>query len=250
MNDRQARAIASGDDALAFARGLRNPPAIVQVAMRDLETILNLARAATVQQHSAGVSVGGPRKAIANALTTLRKKHLAPIVSHGKTLLEGYPGIDESLKMPPLKASVEEHIEAAKRIREAVAPHKAIFIRQKKHSSTFIRELDAAILTLEKLNETPDLGRSRHSQTTSDVKDMVKAVRQAVADLGAQIESAYFGQRHILAQWHNGKRIKRKVGRPTRRQAEAKKNRKEAEAAGEAAAPPAPPSGSETPPPA
>src|SRR4051812_28131543 len=143
MNDRQTRAIASGDDALACARNLPNRPPTVQVAMRDLETILNLARAAIIQQHSAGVSVSGPRRATANALATLRKKHLAPIVSHGTTLLKGYPGIEESLKMPPLKASVDEQIKAAERIREAVAPHRAIFIKQKKHSSTFIKELDA-----------------------------------------------------------------------------------------------------------
>jgi hypothetical protein len=226
MNDRQARALASGSDALAGARGLKNPPDTVRAAIADLETIVKLATAASIQQLSAELGVGSPRKAIEQAKLALRKKHMVPISSNGKTLLKGYPGIVASLRMPKLKDSAEDHVKAAARFHEVVAPHKAVFIKSKKFNKNFLKELDAAAAALARLAAEPTLGRQRHTQTTSDVRSMVKAVRQAVADLDAQIQAAYFGDRVTLALWRGQKKVKRKVGRPTKRQAEARSRRR------------------------
>ena len=63
-----------------------------------------------------------------NLRVALRRQHMNPLSAEGLLYLDGMPGIDDMLRLPPTRVSDQKLVDAAKRIIDNVRPHRETFI--------------------------------------------------------------------------------------------------------------------------
>ncbi len=83
-----------------------------------------------------------------NLRVALRTKHMNPISAEGLLYLDGMPGIEDMLRLPPTRLSDQKLVDAAKRIINNVRPYRDTFI-ENGWTPDFIARADGAVKALE-----------------------------------------------------------------------------------------------------
>ena len=218
MNNRQSRVIQAAETAVAFVSQLEQPPSRVTEAAKRLHATVREVRHAEVKQLSARGSLRAPRYSVNRAKTILLRKHLDPIAADGLELFAGLPGIEESLRVPRIKDTAQEHLQAAERLRKVAEEHEREFITERNYGEDFLEKFDAAVRDLEAA-ERVDRGfaRGKYSRATMDVKEEITRVRRAFDTLDTRMHEAYLDDASILKLWRRESRIPAKTGRPRKR---------------------------------
>ncbi len=167
-------------------------------------------------QSYALTSRGADGRRIQNLRSDLRHNHLLPIARKGRDLLEGMPGINESLRVPHARAKDDEQLAAAKRIAEAVRPFARAFVRAK-FKKNFITQLERAAAALERGTASTDTMISRGSQATADLRRELAHARKLIATVDSLVVAEFWLDKDVLSLWRNAKRIPRQLGRPRKK---------------------------------
>ena len=110
---------------------LRNPcfhTATIKPLRADLDRTVKTIAELYAAQNNAALELRGDGLSVAALKLQLRKKHLLPISRRAKLLLKGYPGIEESVRVPHKRGSVQMHVDATKRMTKALRPHVREFV--------------------------------------------------------------------------------------------------------------------------
>ena len=213
MNTRQDRLLRSVNDSVAALEDPRFHTATIKPLYAELD------RAAKVlwdlyqtQQHNT-VILRGDGATVTQLKIHLRKKHLLPISRRAKLLLKGYPGIEESVRIPHQRASVEAHVAATKRMVKALRPHAGEFVAAGLRKD-FLVECERAAHALKKRDATPDTARSRRSRATRSIPEALRDARQIIASIDAHVNAELNEDVTLMAMWSAAKRVPARMGRP------------------------------------
>jgi hypothetical protein len=218
MNNRQERVTVAARSAVGWVRDLEKAPKRVTQAAERLREALDAASATRAKQRHAKDSRRAPRYSISEAKTILLKKHLHPIAADGLVMFAGFPGIEETLKIPRIKDAPDAHLKAAERVRRVAEEHEEEYINGRDYSDNFLEQFDKAVRDLESAARV-DKGsaRAKYTRATDDMKDQIAAVRRAFDALDTRMVEAYMGDRLILETWRKVSRVKAKTGRPRKK---------------------------------
>jgi hypothetical protein len=216
MNNRQLRVVSSIDGAIVFLMNVLNASPRIRVLYKQLLDAREAVDKAWVYQAGAAKSRAGPGKTVKAAKAHLRIKHLKPLADSGPDLLDGMPGIKESLRMPIRDASVEEHLEAVKRFTNAVRPHAKAFYKAG-FDRAFLKQLDQAAVALKVAASDPQSARRALSQSTKQVARHLQLCRHLIKQLDSAIVAEYHDRPLDIKLWRGSKRIPARIGRPPKK---------------------------------
>lgn len=216
MNAYQQRLGDSVDNSLGALKQLRPmPPAIARNA-EQLQIAYDAFQSRVMEQHAARQLTGQHGHSLTLLRQDLRRKHLLPIVRHGRSLLAGLPGIREDLRLPRVRMSDAEWVESARRIAKAVRPHRKVFLAAH-FPSDFLQRLDAAARALHARSRTGNAQINRMSLATRAIGDDLRRCRELVA----MIDSLVAADDSISAiwkeLWRQSTRIPKRIGRPKKK---------------------------------
>lgn len=218
MNQRQYRVTRAAESAVIFARGLKDAPVRVTEAGKRLDAAVQDLKDAELTQLNAKNLRRAPHISLNRAKTVLLRKHLDPIAADGLELFAGFPGIEESLRLPRIKDAPEKHLAAAERVRRVAEEHEQEFINDRNYNADFLEKFDQAVRDLEAAaNVGPGVARAKYTRTTQDVKDEIARVRRALDTLDTRIREAYLDDESTLKRWRWESRVPAKIGRPKKR---------------------------------
>lgn len=225
MNARQLRGANSIDNSLANLANIKHKsPAVARI-----EEELQIARDELMAQYTSQVSsrqgLGAHGISLKLARRNLRQKHLLPIVTRGKVLLKGLPGIREELRLPRVRATDAEWIAAARRVAKVVRPHRKVFL-EAHFAPDFLRQLDVAAKQLQVATRSENARRVELSRSTRGVAETLRHCRDLVAAADALLMASGDVDETALKMWRKAKRIPKRVGRPPRKKA--RRERREA----------------------
>jgi hypothetical protein len=226
MNDRQSRLIRAAQEALLFVQVLKPCPWRVSEAAKRLSEALEAAREAGHEQLAARDHQQGPGESLNRAKTILLRKHLDPIAADGLEMFAGLPGIEESLKLPRIKARPAMHLEAAQRVRRVAEKHEQEFITERNYSENFLELFDAAVRDLEQATHVEQGAyRADYTLATQKVKEEIARLRRAFDVLDTRITEAYLDVDSIRHRWRQASQIQQRIGRP--RKTRPRRNRRD-----------------------
>lgn len=215
MNNRQVRVMRSIEGALQWLDSSKYRSKRIESLRRELAAAF--ATVHDLHDRQAGESglvayEGGNAR---RARQALRVKHLGPIVHRGRLLLKGLPGIEESLRMPHVRASNAEWARATKRILKAVRPHAKAF-RDAGFDKDFIAQAERTAKALAGRGNGTETALGRRSHLTHAIpaalrhgRDIVRAIDRVLA---AEVTDAA-----VLVAWHTSTRVGARIGRPRKR---------------------------------
>ena len=216
MTSKQRRILASIENAWHFlhARGFKS--ARIRELTKELGDVRDRIGALTATQ-MADLSRKSSFEVVESLHTDLRTIHLLPLSRDGKRLLKGLPGIADSLRVPHMRSTADELLDAAERIFDNIEPHAATF-RKSGYPRSFLadgRRAAKALRTAAKKYEAEP--PPRFSPATIPLKDMLAEGRAIIDAVDSHVAAEFRHDRGNLRIWRTAKRIPRHVGRPKRR---------------------------------
>jgi hypothetical protein len=218
VNTRQVRLMRAINDSVAALQDPRFHTATIKPLRADLERLARTLRGQMSTQLSAGISVSADGWSISQLKSELRRKHLLPIARRAKLLLKGYPGIEESLRVPHARADAAKHVDATKRIVKALRPHAAEF-HAAGFRKTFLGDCEQVARALAARNANPDTARSRRAIATRSIPETIRDAREIIAVIDAHVNAELGDNRPLMAKWRMSKRVPARMGRPRKRPA-------------------------------
>ena len=170
------------------------------------QVLTRLGDHSTAQDYGRRVSKGEKRRQRL-LMVRLRNRHLRLIAKIAEGELAGLPGITEDLRMPASVLGIEKLLAAAKAMKEAAAPHQAVFVKNGCRAgflddlATAIRELEASIGGHAKVVGTQVGARAGITQE-------IRRGRLAVKMLDAIVRKEFEGDDVVLARWRTARRVK------------------------------------------
>jgi hypothetical protein len=216
MTNRQRRALVSIDAAIAFLGSFTGASRRIRVLYEQLLDARQKLASACVNQLGAAQSKAVPGKTIKVAKAHLRTRHLKPLADSGPDVLEGMPGIRESLRMPIRDASVADHLAAVERFTNAIRPHAKAFYKAG-FDRAFLKQLDTAAKALESAASEPQSVRRALSTSTKDVERHLQRARSLVKKLDSAIVAECQDRPSDIVLWRSCKRIPGRMGRPPKK---------------------------------
>jgi len=198
---------------------LSNPcfhTATIKPLRADLDRAVKTIAELYAAQDNAALELRGDGLSVAALKVQLRKKHLLPISRRAKLLLRGYPGIEESVRIPHKRGSVQMHVDATKRMTKALRPHAREFIAVG-FGKSFLVDCERAARLLKERDANPDTARSRRSRATRSLPDALRDGRAIIASIDAHVNAELGDDSSILAVWRGAKRVPARMGRPPKR---------------------------------
>lgn len=218
MNAHQQRVANSIDNSLVSLSNLRAMPPAVAHNYEELRTAFQEVRKHSTEQTIARNTLGVHGRSLAQTRRDLRQKHLLPIVSRGKVLLKGLPGIQDELRLPRVRASDAEWLAAAKRVAKAVRPHRKVFL-EARFAPDFLQRLDDAARALQVKSRSENAAVERRAVETRALAASLRHCRELVASIDSLVMASDDIDPVWLIGWRHSKRIPKRVGRPPRKKA-------------------------------
>jgi hypothetical protein len=139
-----------------------------------------------------------------------------PLTRRAKLVLKGYPGIEESLRLPHARADVKSHAEATKRILRALRPHTAALV------AAGFRKTVSSVATgwprrWRSVTPTPNAFGNRRSVATRSIPDAIHQAREIVEGIDSHVNAELRENRPLMARWRQAKRVPARLGRPRKR---------------------------------
>lgn len=213
MNARQLRVWNSLKMCLASLHNLRSKSPAIAHNVNELQDACDELNAHCSGQAVAHMLLGVHAKSLTLTRRNLRQKHLLPIVTRGKVLLAGLPGIREELRLPRVRASDAEWVAAARRVAKAVRPHKRAFL-DAHFAPDFLQRLEAAAKELQAKSRSDNAQRTRRSVETRAVAESLRHCRDLVASIDSLVMASDDIDAGWLEAWRGAKRIPKRIGRP------------------------------------
>ena len=215
MNNRQVRVMRSIQAAVQWLDSSTYRSKRIESLHRELAAAFATIHDLQHRQSSESGMVAHEGGQAQRARRELRIKHLGPIVHRGRLLLKGLPGIEESLRMPHLRASNAEWAKATKRILKAVRPHAKAF-RDAGFDKDFIAQAERTAKPLTPSGDRTDTALNRRAHLTHSIpaalrhgRDIVRAIERVLA---AEVTDAA-----LLESWRATTRVGARLGRPRKR---------------------------------
>lgn len=216
MNARQLRVGNSVDHGLSSLANLKHKPPAVALAEDELRAARADLQEQYDSQYSSRRNLGAHGISLKLTRRNLRRKHLLPIVTRGKVLLRGLPGIREELRLPRVRDTDAEWVAAARRIAKAVRPHKKVFLAAH-FAPDFLSQLDAAVRQLQVMSRSENARRTRLTLSTRGLADSLRHCRDLIASIDSLLMASDGIDEVWLKTWRHAKRIPKRVGRPPRK---------------------------------
>lgn len=215
MNNRQHRVLHSLEGAVQWLAARKHQGKRIESLRRELaEAFANLNDLVRRQAGESGL-VSLESGSVRRARQELRVKHLAPIVHRGRLLLKGLPGIEESLRMPHVRASNAEWMAASKKILKAVRPHAKAF-RDAGFDKDFVAQAERTAKRLSATSATTDTALSRRAHITHSIPAALRQGRDIVRAID-RILAAEEPDASTLISWRAAIRVPARLGRPRKR---------------------------------
>lgn len=179
----------------------------------ELDRVVRSLRDHETLQLSAKQLLGTGRQTVAHLKGNLRRKHLLPLSRRARLLLKGYPGIEESLRVPHARADVKAHVAAARRLTKALRPHARVFLSAG-FGKSFLTDCDQAARELAAVHANPDTARNRRSVATRSIADKIREAREIIAAIDAHVNAELGDDPVLVARWKMAKRVPSRMGRP------------------------------------
>jgi hypothetical protein len=146
----------------------------------------------------------------------LRKDHLDPLSSDGKVLLEGEPGIEDSLRLPKSGIKDAELIKAARRIIKNIEPFQETFVAEG-YDRDFLEKAEKAVDELERASSQPPVNVSRRSRATSELPAVIRRGRGLLGSINRLVVADLRTDAAALSLWKQTYRLPGIIGRPKKK---------------------------------
>jgi hypothetical protein len=148
-----------------------------------------------------------------NLRVALRREHMNPLSAEGLLYLDGMPGIDDMLRLPPTRVSDQKLVDAAKRILNNVRPYRETFI-ENGWKPDFIARADRAVKALEKHMMDPRANASLRSQARRSLPKALLKGRKIIKAITRLVQDELADDVGAQRLWMRSKRIPKPMGRP------------------------------------
>ncbi len=148
-----------------------------------------------------------------NLRVALRRQHMNPMNADGLLYLDGMPGIDDMLRLPPTRVSDQKLVDAAKRIIDTVRPYRETFI-ENGWKPDFIARADRAVKALEKHVKDPGANANLRSNARRSLPKALLKGRQIIKSITRLVQDELADDVGAQKLWMRAKRIPRPMGRP------------------------------------
>ena len=137
---------------------------------------------------------------------SLRGNHLRPIVTIAKANVEGHPGIERAVRLPPNSLSVTKLLAEAQAIHDAAALYPPVFVDNGRPAD-FLEQLQGAIDAIR--TSTLDRGRNLGLQVGSraGIDQQIRRGRRVLNVLDALVRSAFGNDDRAMAEWALARRL-------------------------------------------
>jgi hypothetical protein len=139
-------------------------------------------------------------------MTTLRNKHLKPIVAIARATMTGLPGIDKALRMPPT-CGVIRLVAEATAIAEAATKYEPAFVKNGR-AATFLEDLKTAIQALDESTVGRAANVGKLVGARAGILQELRRGRDAVGMLDTIVRVAFEGNGPVLREWAVARRVK------------------------------------------
>jgi hypothetical protein len=148
-----------------------------------------------------------------NLRVALRKQHINSMNADGLLYLDGVPGIEDTLRLPPTRVSDQKLVDAAKRIIDGVRPYRDTFIE---HDWTpdFIARAERAVEALEKNMKHPGANANRASRARASLPAALRKGRKLIKAITRLVQDELANDVGAQRMWMLAKRIPKTMGRP------------------------------------
>jgi hypothetical protein len=148
-----------------------------------------------------------------NLRAALRRQHMNPLSAEGLLYLDGMPGIEDMLRLPPTRVSDQKLVDAAKRIINNVRPYRETFI-ENGWKPDFIARADRAVKALEKHMMDPRANASLRSQARRSLPKALLKGRKIIKAITRLVQDELADDVAAQRLWMRAKRIPKPMGRP------------------------------------
>jgi hypothetical protein len=216
VNSRQTRLATSIRDVAELLKDRRFHTSTISPLRGELAEVLASIRSLLSTQQVSSAMLGGDRRSVMHLKSTLRTRHLLPITRRGRLVLKGYPGIEESLRLPHARADVKTHVAATRRIVKTLRPHSAAMIDAGFHKG-FLTECERAARAMAERNDSPDTNRNRRSLATRSLAEAIRKGRDIIDVIDSHVNAELAHDNLLLGRWRYAKRVPGRMGRPRKR---------------------------------
>ena len=216
MNSRQQRLLHSIGSVATLLDDRAFHTRTISPLRGELKIVLKSIRDLAIDQDVSHRSMGSDRASVTSLKTQLRTKHLIPLTRRAKLVLKGYPGIEESLRLPHARADVKSHAEASKRILRALRPHAPALV-DAGFSKTVLADCDRVAKAMAQRHADPDTFRNRRSVATRSIPDAIRHAREIVDVIDSHVNAELADERALISRWRQAKRVPARMGRPRKR---------------------------------
>jgi len=219
MDQRQIREFATIQQSRAFLHKHKLESGPFRVIAKNLDGVIkrvwNFAAEARL---AAAPSSSVPMRQLTD---DLRLTHMLPLSRRGKTLFRGEVNIENALRVPHATARPAIVLAAARAMAKAIQPHRKLFI-EAGASQTFLTDLRTASEKLAAFVKVADQRLTKSPATFRGLREQIKRGRQEISVADGQViawlRTMPAGERSVLeAQWRTARRIRARIGRPTKR---------------------------------
>jgi hypothetical protein len=148
-----------------------------------------------------------------NLRVALRKQHINPLNADGLLYLDGMPGIEDMLRLPPTRVSDQKLVDAAKRIIDNVRPYRETFI-ENGWKPDFIARAERAMKALEKHMMDPGANANLRSQARRSLPKALRKGRKIIKAITRLVQDELASDVGAQKLWMQAKRIPKTMGRP------------------------------------
>jgi len=148
-----------------------------------------------------------------NLRKALRTQHMNPMNADGLLYLDGMPGIEDMLRLPPTRVSDQKLVDAAKRIIDTVRPYGDTFI-ENGWRPDFIARAERAVEALEKHMKHPGADANRRSRARASLPEALLKGRKIIKSITRLVQDELADDVGARKLWMRAKRIPRPMGRP------------------------------------
>ena len=151
--------------------------------------------------------------ATTNLRVALRAQHMNRLNADGLLYLDGMPGIEDTLRLPPTRVADQKLVDAAKRIIDGVRPHRDTFIKYG-WTPDFIARAEQAVEALENNMKHPGAIANRGSRARASLPKALLKGRKIIKSITRLVQDELANDAGARKMWMQAKRIPKTMGRP------------------------------------
>ena len=163
-----------------------------------------------VEQAAAELEATGETARQQQLTCIIRERHLQPIASIARAVRAEVPAL-ATLRMPSERLWGTKLVVAARAMEQAAAAHRETFVSWGARS-TFLDDLEEAIVTFERSLEARAASQLKRAGATKALDELVKRARAVLQVLDSLMPEAFADDEAALRRWESARTIHRRSG--------------------------------------